>query len=94
MPDGDTTLEADVCIVGSGAGGGVLAGVLSERGLKAVVLEAGGYFDDADFNQLEIPPSLSTSGETLTIEESMTLRARMEQRRDVGVEHEWSEGWA
>jgi hypothetical protein len=35
-------------------------------------------------------PSLSTSGETLTIEESMTLRARTEQRRDVGDEQEWS----
>jgi choline dehydrogenase-like flavoprotein len=55
VPDGDTTLEADVCIVGSGAGGGVMAGVLSERGLKVVVLEAGGYFDDADFTQLEVP---------------------------------------
>jgi choline dehydrogenase-like flavoprotein len=55
VPDADTTLEADVCIVGSGAGGGVMAGVLSEHGLNVVVLEAGGYFDDADFNQLEIP---------------------------------------
>jgi choline dehydrogenase-like flavoprotein len=54
-PDGDTTLEADVCIVGSGAGGGVMAGVLSERGLSVVVLEAGGYFDAPDFTQLEIP---------------------------------------
>ena len=54
-PDGDTTLDADVCIIGSGAGGGVMAGVLSERGLNVVVLEAGGYFDVADFNQLEIP---------------------------------------
>ena len=53
--DGDTTLDADVCIVGSGAGGGVMAGVLAARGLKVVVLEMGGYFDDADFNQLEIP---------------------------------------
>ena len=55
VPDGDTTLEADVCIVGSGAGGGVMAGVLAGRGLKVVVLEMGGYFDDADFNQLELP---------------------------------------
>jgi hypothetical protein len=38
----------------------------------------------------ETAPSLSTSGETLTIEESMTLRARTEQRRDVGHEHGWS----
>ena len=37
-------------------------------------------------------PSLSTSGETLTIEESMTLRARTENAGDVGVEHEWSWG--
>jgi choline dehydrogenase-like flavoprotein len=54
-PDGETALEADVCVVGSGAGGGVMAGALSERGLKVVVLEAGGYFDEADFTQLEIP---------------------------------------
>ena len=59
-PDGDTTLEADVCIVGSGAGGGVMAGVLGERGLKVVVLEAGGYFDDADFLQLEVPAYQNT----------------------------------
>jgi choline dehydrogenase-like flavoprotein len=54
-PDGDTTLEADVCVLGSGAGGGVIAGVLSEQGLRVVVLEAGGYFDQPDFDQLEIP---------------------------------------
>ncbi len=54
VPEEDTTLEADVCIVGSGAGGGVMAGELSARGLHVVVLEAGGYFDDADFNQLEL----------------------------------------
>jgi acetyltransferase (GNAT) family protein len=35
-------------------------------------------------------PSLSTSGETLTIEELLTLRARTENAGDVGVEHEWS----
>jgi hypothetical protein len=35
-------------------------------------------------------PSLSTSDETLTIEESMTLRARTENAGHVGVEHEWS----
>ena len=37
-----------------------------------------------------VAPSLSTSGETLTIEESMTLRARTENAGDVGDEHEWS----
>jgi choline dehydrogenase-like flavoprotein len=54
-PETDTTLEADVCVVGSGAGGSVTAGALSEQGLSVVVLEAGGYFDDGDFTQLEIP---------------------------------------
>lgn len=48
-------VEADVCVVGSGAGGSVIAGALSDQGLSVVVLEAGGYFDDGDFTQLEIP---------------------------------------
>jgi choline dehydrogenase-like flavoprotein len=47
-------LEADVCIVGSGAGGGVIAGTLAERGLKVCVLEAAGYFNESDFNMLEL----------------------------------------
>jgi choline dehydrogenase-like flavoprotein len=56
VPQGEElTLEADVCVVGSGAGGGVIAGELATKGLKVVVLEAGGYFDETDFNQLELP---------------------------------------
>ncbi len=54
VPDGDTTLEADVCIVGSGAGGGVIAAALAEQGMRVVVLEAGGYYNEADFNQSEL----------------------------------------
>ena len=53
-PEGDVTLEADVCVVGSGAGGGVIAGMLAEAGRRVVVLEAGGYFNEADFAQLEL----------------------------------------
>ncbi|MET0341976.1 MAG: GMC family oxidoreductase [Polyangiales bacterium] len=48
------TFEADVCIVGSGAGGGVIAGELTARGLSVIVLEAGGYYNEAEFNQLEL----------------------------------------
>jgi long-chain-alcohol oxidase len=49
-----TTLECDVCIVGSGAGGGVAAAVLSQAGLDVIVLERGGYYDDADFDGAEL----------------------------------------
>jgi choline dehydrogenase-like flavoprotein len=56
VPDRDElALDADVCVVGSGAGGGVIASELAGRGLKVVVLEAAGYFDESDFNQLELP---------------------------------------
>ncbi|MGZ4173321.1 MAG: GMC family oxidoreductase N-terminal domain-containing protein, partial [Solirubrobacteraceae bacterium] len=78
VPDGDTTLDADVCIVGSGAGGGVMAGVLSGRGLKVVVLEAGGYYDDADFTQLEIPAYQNLfwrGGQTPTADMNVSLQA-------------------
>ena len=54
-PKGDeATLDADACIVGSGAGGGVIAGVLAQAGKKVVVLEAGGYYNEADFNSQEL----------------------------------------
>ncbi len=39
--------DYDAVIVGSGAGGGMSAKILSESGLKVAVLEAGPYFDPA-----------------------------------------------
>jgi acyl-CoA reductase-like NAD-dependent aldehyde dehydrogenase/choline dehydrogenase-like flavoprotein len=48
-------IEADVCVVGSGAGGSVIAGELAGTGKRVCVLEMGGYYNEADFDQLELP---------------------------------------
>ena len=49
----DQDLSCDVCIIGTGAGGGFSAKVLQEAGLKVLMLEAGGYFTKARFNMRE-----------------------------------------
>jgi len=48
------TLEADVCVIGSGAGGSVAAAELAAAGRRVVVLEAGGGAQAADFEQSEL----------------------------------------
>ncbi len=45
--------SADVCIVGSGCGGGASAKVLAEAGKKVIVIEEGGYFTSGDFDMTE-----------------------------------------
>jgi choline dehydrogenase-like flavoprotein len=49
------TLAADVCVIGSGAGGAVLAAALQQAGRSVLVLEMGGYRNESDFKQLELP---------------------------------------
>jgi choline dehydrogenase-like flavoprotein len=51
----DTRLSCDVVIVGSGAGGGVVAGELAEAGFSVIVVEKGPYFAEQDFTQREAP---------------------------------------
>jgi glycine/D-amino acid oxidase-like deaminating enzyme len=49
-PESDSvTLDADVCIVGSGSGGSVIAAVLAHAGLEVVVLEAGGHYEEHNY---------------------------------------------
>jgi choline dehydrogenase-like flavoprotein len=45
--------SADVCIVGSGCGGGASAKILAEAGKKVIVLEEGGHYTSKDFDSTE-----------------------------------------
>jgi choline dehydrogenase-like flavoprotein len=52
--DAPIQLEADVCIVGSGAGGGVVAAELARAGMRVIVLEQGPADQAPLFDQREI----------------------------------------
>nr|HET6901118.1 GMC family oxidoreductase N-terminal domain-containing protein [Ktedonobacteraceae bacterium] len=64
----DTTLEADVVVIGSGAGGGVVAGELAQAGKSVIVLEKGGYNNEANFTlqEAQAMPELYLKRGTLT----------------------------
>ncbi|GCE22484.1 GMC family oxidoreductase N-terminal domain-containing protein [Dictyobacter kobayashii] len=49
----DSILECDAVVIGSGAGGGVVAGELALAGKNVIVLEKGGYQSEADFTLQE-----------------------------------------
>ena len=49
----DIDLRCDVCVIGSGAGGAVLAAGLAERGLSVVMLEEGGHHTKREFDLQE-----------------------------------------
>ncbi len=47
--DGDLAIEADVVVIGTGAGGAVVGRELAEAGLAVVFVEEGKYFERQDF---------------------------------------------
>ncbi|MGI4739215.1 MAG: FAD-dependent oxidoreductase [Janthinobacterium lividum] len=53
-PLADTTYSCDTLVIGSGAGGGVMAGELAQAGHDVLVLEGGPYLHGADFTQREV----------------------------------------
>jgi choline dehydrogenase-like flavoprotein len=77
-PEDGATLESDVVVVGSGSGGAVIAGTLARAGLKVLVVETGGYFNESDFAQLEIKAYQDMywrGGPTPTADGNITLQA-------------------
>ena len=72
----DVDVRCDVAIVGTGAGGAVLAAGLAEAGLRVVLLEAGPYLTRKDFVLHEahsLPNLYQESGSRSTRNQSFTI---------------------
>lgn len=59
----DQVIKAQVCIIGSGCGGVTLAKKLTEKGLDVVILEKGGYYTSAQFDNRELNMAGKIDGE-------------------------------
>ena len=51
--ENDVVRNVDVCVVGSGAAGAIVAEKLAASGKSVVLLEKGGYYDGESMNQRE-----------------------------------------
>ena len=74
--EGDLTLEADVVIVGTGAGGGTTAEILTEAGLTVVLVEEGPLKSSTDFRMLEAdayPQLYQESGARKTKDKAISI---------------------
>ncbi|HRE48272.1 MAG TPA: GMC family oxidoreductase N-terminal domain-containing protein [Aggregatilineales bacterium] len=72
------TLTTEVVIIGSGAGGGVVAGELSAAGVDVLVVEKGGYYAESDFDGRELRSQqrmYERSGFNVTADQGMLVLA-------------------
>ncbi len=58
--DKDISIDTDVCVIGSGAGGAAAAYTIAKAGMKTVILEEGRYLTGEDFTQKPVD-ALSTA---------------------------------
>jgi choline dehydrogenase-like flavoprotein len=80
---GDLTERAQVCVIGSGAGGAVVAAEIASAGHDVVLLEQGHYWTKADFTQREdqmLPRLFEEAGMRQTADGGITIL----QGRNVG----------
>src|SRR5690606_22025703 len=73
---GDVSIRAAICVIGSGAGGAVLAARLAEAGRDVVLLEEGRFHTTDDFDEDEaalVPRLFADQGLRATDDLSVTL---------------------
>jgi choline dehydrogenase-like flavoprotein len=81
--DRDLTLTAEVCVIGTGAGGAVVARELAAAGRDVVMLEQGGHYTKEDFTQREdemMPLLYEDMGQRATVDQTILVL----QGRNVG----------
>ncbi|MEK6774903.1 MAG: GMC family oxidoreductase [Bdellovibrionota bacterium] len=66
--------DADVCIVGSGAGGGPVAYSLAQAGYSVIVLEKGPYLSEKDFFKDEIGEAIRSKFRPFSLVEPRVIR--------------------
>src|SRR5436190_22239713 len=79
----DLRLQAEVCVIGSGGGGAVVAKELAEAGRDVVLLEQGGHYTKEDFTQREdemMPLLYEDMGQRATVDQTVMIM----QGRNVG----------
>ena len=73
---GDRVESADVCVIGSGGGGAVVAAEIASAGRSVVVLEQGHHWTRADFVQREdqmLPRLFEEAGMRQTVDGGVTV---------------------